>query len=158
MATPEQMANLAEQPGYFSVRRKNRPAKPLKPVQLATYAVDYAIMAQARQGTAAHNVRPPALEMAVAAFDADGRMLNGVVENTSPATPKATGESSGLYRARQEIDVPVGATSIRIAVRDMSTDRIGAIEVSLPLAPEAPEQATAPAQPAAGDAAVPKSN
>ena len=157
MATPEQMANLAEQPGYFSVRRKNRPAKPLKPVQLATYAVDYAIMAQARQGTSGRNVRPPALEMAVAAFDADGRMLNGVVENTSPATPRPSAETTGLYRARQEIDVPVSATSIRIAVRDMTTDRIGALEVTLPLAPEAPEQATAPAQPAA-DPTAPKSN
>ncbi len=146
MATPEQMSNLAEQPAYFRVRRKNRPEKPLPPIQLRTYVIDYAVMAQPKQGARA--IRPPALEIAAAAFDADGRMLNGNVQNTIPATPRTLEEASGqkLYRVQQQFDVPLSATSLRIAMRDISTDRIGAMEVDLPLAPETQTQATAPAQ------------
>jgi hypothetical protein len=49
-----------------------------------------------------------------------------------------------MYRAQQQIDVPVSATSIRLAVRDVSTDRIGAMEVALPLSAVAQAQAAAP--------------
>ena len=38
-ATPEQMANLADQPAYFRVRHKNRPAKPLPPVPCLGWAI-----------------------------------------------------------------------------------------------------------------------
>jgi len=66
-------------------------------------------------------------------------MLNGVVDqtNTANAASSAGAGKAGMYRAQQHIDVPVGATSIRVAVRDISTDRIGAMEVALPLAAEA---------------------
>jgi VWFA-related protein len=138
MATPEQMSNLAEQPAYFRVRRKNRPAKPLPPIQLQSYAIEYAFVAQPRQGVATRAVRSPALEIAAAAFDGDGRMLNGIVENTIPGTPRMLEEANGqkLYRVQQQIDVPLNATSLRVAMRDISTDRIGAMEVDLPLTPE----------------------
>jgi hypothetical protein len=45
----------------------------------------------------------------------------------------------------QQIDVPVSATSIRIAVRDTSTNRVGALEIPLPLAPEPDIRAIGPA-------------
>jgi hypothetical protein len=144
-ATPEQMSNLQEQPAYFRARRKNKPAKPLSPVQLQTYLVDFTVMAQSKAvGTA----RPAGFEIAAAAYDADGKMLNGVVANASAPNPQPTAEGGGkgFYRAEQPIDVPVGATSIRVAVRDISTDRIGAMEVSLPLAAESQAQAASPSQ------------
>jgi hypothetical protein len=34
------------------------------------------------------------------------------------------------------LDVPVDAVWIRVAVRDVATDRIGTMEIQLPLAPE----------------------
>jgi hypothetical protein len=37
---------------------------------------------------------------------------------------------------QQQFDVPVSAISIRVAVRDIATDNVGALEVNLPLAPE----------------------
>lgn len=137
LGTREQMANLADQPGYFRARRKNRPAKPLPPVQLQTYAIDYTLATQPRPGTS-KNARPPALEIAAAAFNGDGEMLNGRVENSAPPNPQAAGTSNpnGIYRVEQQIEVPLTATSIRIAVRDTSTDRIGAMEIPLPLTPE----------------------
>jgi hypothetical protein len=87
------------------------------------------------------------LEVAVAAFDDDGRMLNGLVEVSGKTDPVSGGQNSqSIYRVQQQLDVPLNAISIRVAVRDISTDRLGALEVSLPLAPEPQAQAAAPAQ------------
>jgi hypothetical protein len=153
LGTPAQMANLSEQPAYFQVRRKNRPVKPLKAIPLQTYVIDYVVLLPPK----ADGERPLELEFATAAFDVEGTMLNGVVENGTRITsgeprlaqvqggaaPSGSKEK-GIYRAQQRIDVPVGAASIRVAVRDMNTDRIGALEVSLPLAPEPQTEAAAP--------------
>src|SRR5450432_2357019 len=169
MGTPLQMANLADQPAYFQVRRKNRPAKPLKPILLQTYVVDYLVLLPPK----VEGEKPLALELATAAFDGEGTMLNGLVENgtrITSADPRlsrvqggnvASGPDvgqKGIYRAQQRIDVPVGAASIRVAVRDMNTDRIGAMEVALPLAAEPQTQASAPTTPQGAEPAAVKAN
>jgi VWFA-related protein len=157
MATPEQMANLAAQPGYFQARHKNKPTKALPPVRLQTYVIDYAVVAQPRPGAVTQSVRPPALEVAAAAYDEEGKLLNGLVEDTSPASASTVDlTKQRIFRAQQQFDVPLSATSIRVAVRDASTDRIGALEVTLPLALESPEEAAAPPQ--SGNAAPAKPN
>ena len=62
-------------------------------------------------------------------------MLNGVIQRT--AEDSAAGERrDGIYRVQQQFDVPVAAVSIRVAVRDVATDNVGALEINLPLAPE----------------------
>jgi hypothetical protein len=63
--------------------------------------------------------------------------------NVGEGSPAAAGESA-FYRAQQQIAVPLSATSIRLAVKDVSTDRVGTMEVTLPLAPEARTQAASP--------------
>src|SRR5579862_410896 len=127
-ATSEQMANLADQPAFFRARSKDKPAKPLKPIQLQTYQIDYSVAA-----------RYPTLEVAAAAFDGDGKMLNGAVQRVvENAVQFGTGKSrEAIYRVQQRFDVPVAAVSLRVAVRDVSTDNVGALEVNLPLAREA---------------------
>jgi len=136
-ATSEQMANLADQPAFFRARAKDKPAKPLKPIQLQTYEIDYTVAA-----------RYPTLEVAAAAFDDDGKMLNGAVHRVAEdAAQFGTGKNRGaIYRVQQRFDVPTGAVSLRVAVRDVSTDNVGALEVNLPLAREA-QTADASAQP-----------
>jgi VWFA-related protein len=130
-ATAEQMASLADQPAYFRERRSNQRAKPLRPIQLQTYEIDYTVAA-----------RYPSLELAAAAFDADGKMLNGVVqmaeenEEDDGARILASARHGAIFRLQQQFDVPMTAVSVRLAVRDVATDNIGALEVSLPLAPE----------------------
>ncbi|MGA8432032.1 MAG: VWA domain-containing protein [Candidatus Sulfotelmatobacter sp.] len=147
MATTAQMANLEEQPAYFRVRKKNRPLKPLAPVQLQSYVIDYTFMAGASKAEApGRAIRPPVLEVAAAAFDEDGRMLNALVETSAPAGNPAAQNPQGIYRVQQQIDVPLNAISIRVALRDVSTDRIGAMEIPLPLAPEPQAQAATPAE------------
>jgi len=151
MATPVQMANIEDQPAYFRVRRKNRPLKALPPIKLQSYVIDYTFMAGLPKGATGHAIRPPMLEVATAAFDDDGRMLNGLVETTSSGGNSAgavTQNTQGIYRVQQQLDVPLNAVSIRVAVRDISTDRIGAMEIPLPLAPEMQTQSAPPAQPA----------
>jgi len=126
-ATPEQMANLADQIASSSRRRKDESAKPRRPIKLQTYEIDYAVAA-----------RYPALEVAAAAFDDDGKILNVSVQRTAEARAgiPAGERRDDIYHIQQQFDVPVAATSVRLAVRDVATDNIGALEISLPLAPE----------------------
>src|SRR5262249_7208272 len=48
LATSEQMANLEEQPAYFRERKKNKPNKPLSPVKVQTYAIDYTLLTETK--------------------------------------------------------------------------------------------------------------
>jgi VWFA-related protein len=123
-ATAEQMASLADQAAYFGERR---PAKPLRPIQLQKYEIDYTVAA-----------RYPALELAAAAFDADGKMLNAVVQRVAEDSTRLSTEAAreAIYRMQQQFDVPMSAVSVRVAVRDVATDKVGALEITLPLARE----------------------
>ncbi|HME34319.1 MAG TPA: VWA domain-containing protein [Candidatus Sulfotelmatobacter sp.] len=149
-ATAEQMASLADQPAYFRERRRDHPAKPLRPIQLQTYEIDYTVAA-----------RYPTLELAAAAFDADGKILNAVVQRVAEDGAPLSSETAheAIYRMQQQFDVPVSAVSLRVAVRDVATDNVGALEVNLPLAPEGQttNAALQPASPSsdAVDAATP---
>lgn len=163
LATPAQMAGLADRPGYFVAHGKNKLGKPVPPVLLQTYALDYMVPDSRSTAGTLGFAQTPTLEFAVAAYDADGKMLNAEVEDTvepgdMPAPPSAPTQTvdpllqpkhNGYYRAHQTFDVPVAATSIRIAVHDTATNRIGAMEVPLPLAIE-----TAAAVPSASSPAL----
>jgi VWFA-related protein len=138
-ATPEQMAQLADEPAYFRTRHKDKPLKPLAPVDLQKYLIDYRVTDLALKSTSPQNAKAPEFEFAAAAFDADSIMLNGTVSDAtvdSATTPEAS--KTGVFRVRQQIEVPVKAAWIRIGVRDKLTNRMGTLEVQLPLAPEAP--------------------
>jgi hypothetical protein len=75
-------------------------------------------------------------------------MLNGLIVKTYDSSePVSVEDRNRSYRVQQRIDVPLGATSIRPAMRDISTARIGAMEVDLPLAPETQTRAKIQAQP-----------
>ncbi len=131
-ATAEQMSQLADQPAYASTHRKD---KPLAPVDLQKYVIDYRVTAKSQAQTG----KPPAYEFAAAAYDAESRMLNGVVNNAArEASSTEEPTKPGVFRVRQQLDIPVNAAWIRIGVRDKLTNRVGTLEVHLPLAPETP--------------------
>ena len=136
LATPEGMANLVDQPTYFRFRQKRHPKKHLEPIKLQTYQIDYLILA-----------RIPNLEVAAGAYDGDSRLLNGDVEEAS--SPNSETEKKGadysFFRVQQKIEVPVDAVFLRLGVRDLSTDRMGTLEISLPLAAEPGEAGAIPA-------------
>lgn len=133
MATAEQMADLQEQPAYFVLRRRNKPVKVPPPIPLQPYTISYLVMDR----TAAMHPGQQVLEFAACAYNADGKMLNGLsqyAERSQPRTARKAGEPP-LFRAEQTLLVPTGARWLRVAVRDVSTDRIGTIEVRLPIQP-----------------------
>jgi VWFA-related protein len=146
-ATPEQMLNLAVQTAYFQARRKKRITEPPRPIELQTYAIDYTVMVNPSDtGEQADAAKSLTLQFATAVFDGEGRVLNGKVQSAIGVSSPVPLEASqqGTYRVQQKIDVPVDAASIRIAVRDASSDRIGALEVALPLPSEPRAEATEP--------------
>ena len=163
LATPEQMLKLAQQPAYTQGKRQPSSKVP-KPVQIQKYAIYYVVASRQLKRT---NDSSIPLEFAAVAYNADGWVVNSIFEKAAPeGEPNPWAESQpevpeswepvrrDVYRALQELDVPAGATSIRVAVRDSATDRVGAMEIPLPLAPE-PESgkvvpsAQTPAQPSA---------
>ena len=95
-------------------------------LKLQTYQIDYTIAA-----------RYPLLEIAAAAYDDDGKILNSAIQRVIEEAQFPESKQGGaIYRVRQRFDVPSNATSVRVAVRDVATDNVGALEVKLPLAPE----------------------
>jgi hypothetical protein len=72
------------------------------------------------------------------AYDSEGNMITGqrspVHEPLSPE--QAVQIRSGYYRARQAFDVPTSAASLRVAVRNTIDERVGAMEIALPLTRE----------------------
>jgi hypothetical protein len=135
-ASPTQMLLLEEQSAFYRTHRKNRPLKPLPPVKIQAYSVDYRVLDPQFKAQAARGGPQPTLEFAVAAFDEDGKVLNGVVNDGVPEASTVPAENkAGLYRLHQSLIVPVNAKSIRVGVRDRMNDRMGTLEVPLPLEP-----------------------
>lgn len=126
LATPAQMASLTDQPTYFRERQKKHPNKILARVKLQTYLMEYEIIGQ-----------HPNFEVAAGAYDDEGRLLNGDVEEASSTNPEPMDPKAKFtfFRIQQKIEVPESAAWIRLAVRDTLTDQMGTIETHLPLAP-----------------------
>lgn len=143
MASPDQMIQLQTEADYFMTHRRNKPPKPLPPTRVQKYTVDYRVYdpqlrAESARGSSA------SLEFAMAAFDEDGHTLNGIVNDGVPESPAETNANKdGLYRIRQSLVVPVRAVSMRVGVRDRASNRVGTLEIPLPLAPEPVAQAKA---------------
>lgn len=152
-ATKEQMSTLDLQKSFS--RGKRRPARSSASVSLQTYSIDYTVSTQQlKLGSRATRNEPFLLQVAVAVFDADGQTLISKLQRTRAAVPpdaptvsEATSSDAGeavqpgFLRFQQKIDAPPNAASLRLAVRDVATDRVGALEVTLPLAPEPETQA-----------------
>jgi VWFA-related protein len=142
-ATSEQMAQLSDQSAHVSTRHKD---KPIAPVDIQKYVIDYRVTAKSQAQTG----QPAAYEFAAAAFDSESRMLNGIVSNSEASSaPEPKPGDAGKpapFRALQQLNVPVNAAWIRIGVRDKLTNRMGTLEVHLPLAPESPPPAVTSAR------------
>jgi VWFA-related protein len=135
--TREPMAGLADPAAKSGDRRKNE-STPERSVKLQTYQIDYTIAA-----------RYPLLEIAAAAYDSDGKILNSAIERVIEQDNRLPDAKNGgaIYRVQQQFDVPVNAASVRVAVRDVATDNVGALEIKLPLTPEAKNSAASPVLP-----------
>lgn len=139
MATAEQMLQLEDSPVYFRTRHRDKPLKPLPPVKLQKYRIEYRVIDSILKSTAKNKGVPPVLEFAAAAYDADGRMLNSMLNEGMAAPDTSPDARSGvLFNAIQELDIPPGAAWLRLAIRDKLNNRTGTLELPLPLKAEQP--------------------
>jgi VWFA-related protein len=141
MATAKQMVELEDSPAFFRTRKKDQTVKPLTPVKLQKYRIDYGVIDPQLKTLAKQKGASAILEFAAAAYDADGRLLNSVLNEGTPPADAGKDGKPAAFHAQQELEVPPGAASIRVAVRDKSTNRTGTLEVPLPLKAEPATQA-----------------
>jgi VWFA-related protein len=130
LATKAQIDELAQQPAWFVPGKSSKIPKNLA---VQTYTIDYLVP---HRMVAALNGQLQ-LEFAATAYDASGKMLNGISQKAAKdASESAKPGGSPYVRAQQTLDVPVNAAWLRVAVRDVNTDRIGTLEIPLPLVPD----------------------
>ena len=143
LATAEQMLALEDEPAFFRTRKRGKPLKPLPPVKLQTYHLSYGILDAKLKPLARQKGVPPTLEFVAAAYDADGSLLNGISnQGEASAEIPTNGGNTVLFHADQQLDVPAGATWLRIAVRNELNNHIGTLEVRLPLESDAEQTAS----------------
>jgi hypothetical protein len=76
------------------------------------------------------------MEFAALAYGPGGQKINGarsLVRSTLTPEKLAAAEKSG-YRFRLAVDLPVTARYIRLGLRDNQSNRLGVVELPLPLA------------------------
>jgi VWFA-related protein len=137
MASAEQMKLLEDSPAYFHTRKKSQTAaKPLTPVNLQQYVIDYDVIDPALRALAAKQ-KAQELEFAAAAYTSDGVLLNSILNKGAIASERhSDGKVDNKFHAVQQLEVPPGAAYIRVVVRNPEDDRTGALEVTLPLKQE----------------------
>jgi hypothetical protein len=109
------------------------PPQPLK-LPVTRTIVDYSIDPHAMVMTKLPDGRQRAeLEVTQSVYDAQGKRLNFTdagLEVTLTADQMARDLRDGM-RVRQEIDVPAGEVWLRMGVRDVTSGRIGTVEIPL---------------------------
>lgn len=134
-ASPAEVEGLRK---FLETDAKGKRAKGLVPQEkVQHYGVDLALIGrQLDMPATAHGNYLTSMRFGLAGYTSDGELLNGTevtVKNAvSPAVYQKI-ESDG-YHASMMFPVPVDATSLRIAVRDEIGNRVGTMEVPLPLA------------------------
>jgi VWFA-related protein len=134
MASAEQMKQLEDSPAYFRTRKKSQTAaKPLTPVNLQQYVINYDVIDPQLRALAAKE-KSQELEFAAAAYNNDGVLLNSILNRGAIASElRPDGKVDHKFLAVQQLEVPPGAAYIRVVVRNPQDDRTGALEVKLPL-------------------------
>jgi hypothetical protein len=128
------MKQLEDSPAYFRTRKRNQNPKPIAPVKLQQYVINYDVIDPQLRSLAASQQKPSVLEFAAAAYNSDGTLLNSILnEGTLSSERRQDGKPENRFLAVQQLETPPGAAYIRVVVRNKSNDRTGALEVRLPL-------------------------
>jgi VWFA-related protein len=137
-ASDEQKTNLLKYDAFTGKEKKAAKLAVDAPILLQGYLLEFALLPrQLDIEVGPDQARHNHLEFAVLSFDADGNTLSGIrteLQDVIHPDRWQEIEQSGGYHVPLGVEVPVQARFLRIAVRDMSSGRIGSLEVSLPLA------------------------
>lgn len=128
------------------------PAKvrdPSAPIEVQHYMIDYTLQGSAlRFIPLANATYRNVLTLMVSSFDREGRMLTGVTSvGASELQPAAYNKViAGEFGVRQEVDVPVQAASLRLGIQDQMSNRLGTVDIPLPVPPlpDAPRKSRLP--------------
>jgi VWFA-related protein len=133
-ASAEDMQQLSQ----FMADAKGKQTAGPATVRVQHYRVDYVILGrQLDMPVVSEGKYRSDMLFAVGAFTPDSLLVNGtevVVKNNITATQYEKIRKQG-YVANLNFVVPVDASSMRIAVRDNAGNRMGSIEIPLPVAP-----------------------
>jgi VWFA-related protein len=131
-ATKEEIAQLAPFPAFAS-------RKKLDGVKIQRFLIDYAIEgSQVSLEPAEDSALHAKFEILFGAYDAADRTMFGerspLVKTYSVKNPDEI--RKGTFHVQHVLEIPSEAAWLRIAVRDVIGDRLGSVEIPLPLAPE----------------------
>jgi VWFA-related protein len=133
--TPAQITQLSQFPAFASQKKWDE-------IRMQRYSIDYAMLGRQISflltPDAHHHA---AIEFLFAAFDRDGNTMFGLRTADQEAFSEQDLEKlrKGAYRVRQTLDIPAAAAWLRLGVHDIIANRIGTIEIPLPLAAPAPQ-------------------
>jgi hypothetical protein len=135
-ATPKQMEMLAEYQAMAAKKKGKKAAAAPPTVLMQSYVITYGLLARQldlhAEPSGAHKA---SLELGVLSYDQDGHKLNGIdtrIEDNIPANRYKLIPEEG-YHLYQTVVIPVTASTVRLAVRDTAANRVGSLEVPLPL-------------------------
>jgi hypothetical protein len=115
--------------GMIDARLKTKP--------LTRYSFQYALPArQIGFANIAGNNREASLEFDLAAYDADGKLVNSLSQTIKvPLTLDQYRQlMKGPFRFFQQLDLPPGAIFVRIGVLDRTANKVGTLEIPLTIA------------------------
>jgi VWFA-related protein len=137
-ATPKQLEMLAEYEAMTATNKKKskKAARPPANVLMQSYLITFGLLPrQLELRTQPNGAHRASIELGVLSYDQDGRKLNGIdtqIEDNIPPQRYAQIPQEG-YHLFQTVVIPVTAASVRLAVRDTVANRVGSLEVQLPL-------------------------
>jgi VWFA-related protein len=153
-ANAAQMSQLVQYEAMETKNKKKLAHELETPVMLQPYIIQYVLLPrQLDMRVGADRVRRDNLEFAAVSYNDDGLTLNGTRQQIQDVIQPERWAFmlEGGYHVPMSFLVPVQARSIRLAVRDISSGKLGSLEIALPLAPE-PDATVVPATAATGAA------
>ena len=124
--------------GILDVKYKSKP--------LTRYGVEFAFPARQIAFTSGpDNTHRGGLEFDLAAYDADGKLINSLSQTIQLPLSDSTWQQmqKGPFRFFQQLDLPPGEVFLRVGIRDLTSNKIGTLEVPLNVPKSPPDRAAA---------------
>lgn len=127
--------------GILPAPAKNQGNKPTPSaiVEAQHYVIDYTIDGSELRFVPLENSNyRNTLTLMATSFNREGRMLTGVSMMGTRELPAAefARVAEGRFGVQSEFDVPLEATSIRLGLQDQMSNRLGTVEIPLPVPPD----------------------
>lgn len=131
-ASKEEITQLADFPAFAGRKKWDG-------VKIQRYSIDYAVEGSQIALEPVENGRAQAkFEILIGAYDSESRTMFGYRSPLEKMylVKKPEEVRKGSFHLKHLVEIPSGAAWLRIAVRDAVGDRLGSLEIPLPLAPD----------------------